>query len=281
MTDRDVLEKNIERLIHSAGPELHLPDERRNLIFEKLTGAGAAMEASAHRQSIWRRISESGITRLAAAAVITIAVLVGMNQLVGPIGVTSVAFAQVKQAVEKVKWMHVIGRDKNEVSEAWLSFGSQIRAKKDKQGKITYEAYGENKQYVYDPDTATVTISHMPGKMFALGAAGPFELFERLGEQEQNKGAKLTRRIGQYNQTKVEIWEFEKSEQGMIIEAKLFIDIQKHLPAAMEIKGTHNSTVVQDTRIEFKYPANGPEDIYWLGVPESATVVDETFPPGK
>jgi outer membrane lipoprotein-sorting protein len=235
-------------------------------------------------QVIWRTIMQSRITKFAAAAGIIIAVFVGMNRFVGPIGVTSVAFAQVKKALENVSWMHVVGQEKDEVSEAWLSFGSQIIVQKDNDGKIRYETYAENKRYAYDPDTNTITVSHLSDafrKVFALGAAGPFELFEKLVQEEHEKGANFTRKNGQYNEAKVEIWEITKSEQARLIEAKLIIDIRKHLPAAMEIRNTLNGTVRQDTRITFEYPDKGPEDIYELGVPRSAVIVDNTSAPNR
>jgi outer membrane lipoprotein-sorting protein len=47
------------------------------------------------RKIIWRTIMKSRMTKLAAAAVIIIAALLGLNRFVGPIGVTSTAFAKV------------------------------------------------------------------------------------------------------------------------------------------------------------------------------------------
>jgi hypothetical protein len=53
--------------------------------------------------NIWRTIMKSRITRLAAAAVILIAVVAGLHYYAGPIGVTSTAWAEL---VEKVEQSH-------------------------------------------------------------------------------------------------------------------------------------------------------------------------------
>ncbi|HUT28216.1 MAG TPA: hypothetical protein VMX13_00380 [Sedimentisphaerales bacterium] len=53
--------------------------------------------------SIWRTIMKSRITRLAAAAVIVIAVMVGLHYYAGPIGVTSVALGDVLRNVEQAR----------------------------------------------------------------------------------------------------------------------------------------------------------------------------------
>jgi hypothetical protein len=52
-------------------------------------------------ESIWRTIMKSGMTKLAAAAVIVAAVMVGLHYYAGPIGVTSVAWAELVQRVEQ------------------------------------------------------------------------------------------------------------------------------------------------------------------------------------
>jgi len=65
MTDNDISEKNIDRLIDSAGPELHLPTPRRKEILQTLTGKTTQQD-----KSIRRIITTSRVTKLAAAVLI-------------------------------------------------------------------------------------------------------------------------------------------------------------------------------------------------------------------
>ncbi|HUT31238.1 MAG TPA: HEAT repeat domain-containing protein [Sedimentisphaerales bacterium] len=75
MTDSDITEKNIDRLIRSAGPAIHIPPLRRADILQRLTGKTAQ-----EHKSIWRIVMKSKIVKLtAAAAVIIIAVVLGLT----------------------------------------------------------------------------------------------------------------------------------------------------------------------------------------------------------
>jgi hypothetical protein len=74
MTDNDISEKNIDRLVCSAGPALYLPSPRRTEILQTLTGKTAQ-----EQKSIWRAVTKSRITKLAAAAVLVIAGLLAVN----------------------------------------------------------------------------------------------------------------------------------------------------------------------------------------------------------
>ena len=55
------------------------------------------------RQTLWRTIMKSKITKLATAAVIIITVLIGINHFGGSIDMASVAFADVLDAISKAK----------------------------------------------------------------------------------------------------------------------------------------------------------------------------------
>jgi outer membrane lipoprotein-sorting protein len=78
-----------------------------------------------------RIIMKSPITKMAAAAVIIIAVLVGISQLVGPISVTTVTFAQVTEHILNARTVifdALIGdEESNPVIMHEIVAGSQIR----------------------------------------------------------------------------------------------------------------------------------------------------------
>ena len=57
--------------------------------------------ASIDLASVWRTIMKSRITKVAAAAVVIIAVMLGLHYYAGPIGVTSVAWAELVERVER------------------------------------------------------------------------------------------------------------------------------------------------------------------------------------
>ena len=268
MRPSENMEKLIKKLRFDAGAETH--DKILGNVLQVLNESEKEKSGVA-TPSTRRTIMKSPIAKLAAAAVIIIvAVLVGINQFGGSI--EAVALGQVIEAMKKVNWMHLVGREKEGgSSEAWLSFESKINIKKNENGRITYTNYHENKRYMYDPAKQTIYVYDVSGENFALGTAGPLQLFDELLQMERDKGAKITRR-------KVEIWEAVTSKGNMTVEGKVFIDIEKGLPMAMQVKVTRNGNILQDSDIRFEYPDKGPEDIYELGVPESAEIVDETQP---
>jgi hypothetical protein len=267
MRPSENMEKLIKKLRFNAGAETH--DRILGNVLQALD-ATEKQKSGATAPNIRRIIMKSPITKLVAAATIIIAVLVGINQFGDSI--EAVALGQVIEAMKKVNWMHVVGREKEGgSSEAWLSFESKINIKKNENDRITYTNYHENKRYMYDPAKQTIYVYDVSGENFALGTAGPLQLFDELLQMERDKGAKITRR-------KVEIWEAVTSKGNMTVEGKVFIDIEKGLPMAMQVKVTRNGKILQDSDVRFEYPDKGPEDIYELGVPKSAEIVDETQP---
>jgi len=84
--------------------------------------------------NIWRTIMKNRITELAAAAVITIVVAIGIYQFGGSIGLTSAAWAQVVRAFNEATDIHVVktytsadGRVVRE-NEAWIKNQTCFRA---------------------------------------------------------------------------------------------------------------------------------------------------------
>jgi len=264
MRPAEDIDKLIKKLRYKAGAATH---ERVLDNVLRALDESEKQKSGVTAPNIWRTIMKSPITKLAAAVVIVIAVLIGINQFGGSI--EAVALGQVIEAMKKVNWMHVVGREKEGgSSEAWLSFESKINIKKNENGRITYTNYHENKRYVYDPAKQTIYVYDVSGENFAFGTAGPLQLFEELLQMERDdKGAKITRR-------KAEIWEAVTSEGNMTVEGRVFIDIEKGLPMVMQVKVTSNGKIIQDSDVRFEYPQKGPEDIYELGAPKSAVVVD-------
>ncbi len=234
-----------------------------------------------------RIIMKSKITKLATAAVIVIAVLIVINQFGGSIDGSSVAWADIQKALGEVNWMHLVhisneSQEKDNVIRGetsrvtWIAFKSKIAIKEYSNGKISYYCHNEGTQYVYNPGDGVITKSVISDETFPFGSAGPIALFRQLLEKEQEKGRTVSRQVGEYKGSEVEIWEVLNSdEKERIIKAKLFIDINKNLPLAVKIEAeNHGNAVGSSVEVEFEYPAEGPRDIYEAGAPRSAKIVD-------
>jgi hypothetical protein len=110
MDEKDILERNIKRLIHSAGPELHLSDEKKSEILKGLTDAGAFLEVTMKPKPIWRTFIASKITKLVAAAAIIIAVLAAVYKSGSSIDGSSKAWAEAAKRIEQVHTMSAQSR---------------------------------------------------------------------------------------------------------------------------------------------------------------------------
>lgn len=283
MRSADNIKKAIRNLNATANANTH-----QRVLDDLLKIMQKSKKQSPAHQPTRRIIMKSKITKLATAAVIVIAVLIGINQFGGSIDGSSVAWADIQKALGEVNWMHLVhisneSQEKDyvvirgETSQVtWIAFKSKIAVVEHSSGKIIYYCHNEGTQYVYNPGDGIITKSVISDETFPFGSAGPIELFRQLLEKEQEKGRTVNRQAGKYKGSEVEIWEvLNSNEKERIIKAKLFIDINKNLPLAVKIGVEHpGKSVGQSIEVEFEYPTEGPRDIYEAGAPRSAKIVD-------
>jgi len=269
-------EEDIKRYFQKA--TLSTNPDKHEAIFEKIQNAQdqpITKTPASHRLIIRSNIMKSPITKCAAAALIIAVVLIGINQFGGSIDGANVAFGQIKRAVENVPWVHSVNSNSNCSDEGWLSFAQQIEINKKADGKVTYTDYRKKIKYVYSPKTETITLSDISNKKFALGTIDLFSFIEAYLDKEQIRGAELTRRNGLYHDMPAEILAITRSENNWTEEIKIFLNTESYLPLAVEVEsGDLNGESNYVGHITFDYPQNGPQDIYALGVPQTARIID-------
>ncbi|HUV41216.1 MAG TPA: hypothetical protein VMW23_05470 [Sedimentisphaerales bacterium] len=110
MTDNNEKDKRFSKLLSTVEKGKVLPDKQflaqlREKSVEEFESYST--ESKDHSQaetvSIWRIIMKSRITKIATAAIIIIAVMIGINQFGGPINMSSAAFAEVVQQVRNAR----------------------------------------------------------------------------------------------------------------------------------------------------------------------------------
>ncbi len=102
--------ENIENLIKNLDLDIDINAETERVILGKLIEAhekSKKMKSALVEPNIRRTIMRSPITKIAAAAVIIIAVLIGINQFGGSIDGASVAWADVAERFESVPFFNV------------------------------------------------------------------------------------------------------------------------------------------------------------------------------
>jgi hypothetical protein len=267
-----------------------------------LADAEAALEKSRKPVSaeiqppIWRTIMKAKVSKLAAAAVVAIAVIVGTHFLTG--SGASLALADIRAATQTIDWVRTTTEGTK--LEGWYAFESKIIIEKQEDGAIAFVDFGQNRQFHYDPHAETLTISEIVSdEVIGAKFEGPF--FERYdsafaflaeaAELIQAEGGKFRQSRGEYEGAKVLIWElshkapgyFSLDAEGNIVEVpreeygdetiRVFIDAEQHLPLAIQTKWVKKGELIHEKRTNFQYPDKGPKDIYDLGLPESVRIM--------
>lgn len=246
-----------------------------------MTAAEAAMAKPNEQQparvgmsgQIRRIIMNSKWTKLATAAVIMTAIILGIHILTGP--GTSITVAEVRKAMEDIDWMQQISTSKysERPQTVWYSFASKVKIVDANIG-IIYSDFKARKDLFWPRESKHVYESPIETKQFAHGTSGPFEMIDKmLSLAQAEHGKEVVKEPGSYQGQKVEIWRASHVKKGSKRTIIAYIDINSKLPiaATYDREGTYRVDP-EEVYIEFKYPETGPADIYEAGAPRSAQI---------
>lgn len=280
-------ETDLERLVsrlnidHEACP-LHR-EKLRVKMLSAFDEAGRQLQKQNSPQGVIRRtIMRSSITKLAAAAVIIVAIGLGMYVLTGSIDGASITLAQIRQAAGDIDWMQIVS-GVEEAESLWLSFGSKLEIVIGNDGKIVYSDFKTRKRFAWerggrDIHESSIDEHHDRGQ-FLGGASGPFDLLDSLFGSllTAEKGYEITKTLGSHQDREVEVWVArrtrEKPGSTRTEITTVYIDIDKKLPVAFTEQVEEADGKIRIERSgEFRYPQTGPADIYQAGAPRSAQI---------
>lgn len=226
---------------------------------------------------------KSNITKIAAAVVVIIAVIVGVNRFGGSISITAIAFADINEAMKNVPWLYMESRGSERgitgVGEQWIGLESKIHASKYADGKVTVINLNEHKSYKYDPENHTITIDNFNEDYYPLNLSSPVELLESMFKMAKEQGAQFTTSQAKYNGQKVQLQEIIFSGAGPNRDesqhARLYIQADRKLLLAAKVEGKDSKgNITMNGEITFSYPSKGPSDIYDLGVPKDTKIIN-------
>jgi len=233
------------------------------------------------KPGIWRLFMRSGISKAAAAAVLIIAAAIVIHQSGGSVGLTTIALADISEAMKKVPWMRMtngglngFGGNVAPPTELLLGFHTKIAASKDGKGNITLSDYSEHKSYTYDLEDGALTIDYLDKDDFPAYLSSAFVVVESMQKMSQQQGARVVTTEGEYQGEKVQLQEI--SMEGAAQAARLCIQLDSKLLLAIQVMVTDpngNKTVAGELAID--YPQTGPASVYDLGVPRDARIIDK------
>jgi hypothetical protein len=265
------------------------PAHRESLRGQMLSVFNASEEQTiSQSKPLWRTIMKSPITKLAAAAVIIFAVLFGIHLIGNSVDVTTVALANVVENTNKMPWMHATVKryqnGKEHIYQHWCNFPSEKEFGKGQNGSVWCFDYGTGqKQLSYQPSTNTLKVDKLPEGIYGTDAA--YNLINALVQYQAEENATISEYLDKLNGRKVKVFQIEKimPDYGMSIGSTVVAKTKYYLLADTKTKLmiafraeylNKNDRVISHIKAEVTYPETGPEDIYALGVPRTAKIID-------
>ena len=224
--------------------------------------------------SIWRTIMKSPVTKLAAAAVIVIAVFIVINQFGDSIDGTTTAFAQITENMKKMSWMHGVVETTGERLEVWFSFERRVMASKRVPGEIRYQDGLKQTIQVYEPDSNTITISYSTTDALAGVGSSVLDFPKFILKHFDDTGENVIQEAGKYEGKDSKKYKMSGILGGMDMRIEMIVDAEKDILLFINQKVFDKTGTLQmEANAYFDYPENGPNNIYEIGVPASVKIV--------
>jgi len=259
MRPAEDIDELIKKLRYKANVETHdrvLGNVMRALDESEKQKTGAAAP------DIWRTIMKSPITKIAAAAVIIIAVMIGLHRFTGSIDGATVALAEVRQALDEVKYMHSESYDEEQHFQISWS-GSGIYCHKAVDGSCVYVTSDPDRKVEYAPKTKVITIS-WPGDGYWGAHETPLQTIKRRLDHHVEYSKRIETNRGELNGQEVDVVKIYGTREDANEIITMWCDPLSHLPLKLHRR---------DITIAYSYPEEAPADIYELGAPRSAIVI--------
>jgi hypothetical protein len=209
MSPTENIERLIRKLRYKAGAKT--TDRILGNIMQALDKT-QEQKSALSESSIWRIIMKSPVTKFAAAAVIIIAVMVGLYQFIGPIDEASIAFADVVEKINEARCVVFYQQINKWDKTKQMISESGIWRTEFPNGQITLLDFTDGKQLDLMPESKRAILTHM------IGRKRPERLFDCLswlrklqengefaGVEEVN-GKKAELFISKSEYEKISIW---------------------------------------------------------------------------
>lgn len=244
MRPGDNIEKKIERLHFKAGAKMH---DRILSDVLKAHNESKKAESAALQPNVWRIIVKSRITKLAAVAVIIIAVLIGINHFGGSLDMASVAWGEVIRKAEVVSSLmaevtiEISFRGNNKLfykEDIYVDGDYGTRSNIYRNGElflIKYRLHNKKIAYQIQPKEKKYVRLDLSGEQAAIGL-NPDDPRQWLRKILSGDYVELGH--GNINGIDVEGIEARNPEiTGESMTMRLWVDVETDLPVRIEIEG--------------------------------------------
>jgi len=271
------IEKLIKERRYKAGAKAY--DKARDSFLQAVDDH-LKYKAAPNELKLWRKIMKSRITKLAAAAVIIIAVCIVIHQSGGSI--ENVTFAQIRENMRAMPWLHAVAEAKQAAGmemvdirlEVWLCLERQLSAAKDSNGKVIFQNELEHIFQAYDPNTETITILPDKGLNWNKNLSSVGDIPGAMINAYEEAGEKVVRETGKYKGKDVLIFRMSAFLDGRDLWVEMAVDTKMQVVVFISQKAyDKDGKLTEEVNAHVDYPETGPETIYDVGVPRSAKIV--------
>lgn len=261
--DESEFRKIINRLNIDTEPNpMHRDDLRAQMLRVFNEAKQQSQKPKTPHGALRRIIMKSPVTKIAAAAAIIIALLIGINHLGGSIDGATVALAEVRQALDEVKYMQSESYDKEQHFETSWS-GSGIYCHKAVNGFCVYVTTNPDRKVEYFPKTKAIRIS-WPGEGYWGAHETPLQSIKRSLDHHVKYAKRTETNRGQLNGQEMDVVKIYGTREDANEIITIWCDPLSHLPLKLRRR---------DITVAYSYPEEAPADIYELGAPRSARVI--------
>jgi len=282
------LTEDIEKLIKNVNIETNAPKDKEVLgdIVEAFEQSKKKESANA-QTNFWRIIMRSRMTKLAAAVVIIIVAIIGVNQFGGSIDVAGVAFADVRAAFLAQSWVHLqydndtelwynlkTGDHCHKQLYSWGGSFVYINRTDNLRQRYTPEhgqhiredrptVYKDNIIPPYEPKTAWETIVGHWEKIAEQGGSGYHEVEIKADTLDGKRTVRF------------DIYYIDALDRKLLTK-QVWADLLTKLPIKIREKLSAQARKDQNRECVtgvFSFPETGPLSIYDLGVPKDLPIV--------
>jgi len=267
-------DKEIESAFREAVECFPPPDGLQEAIAAELSRIGApqadskSMEAAATSARPKRSAVRILKWAMPLAAACAAAAVVIVSLLPGPAIVQS-AYAEIATAVGNSKaaeWVHFVSQ-KGQL-ETWVSWHPFRVFQKTAQGAVGFEDGESYESLRYDPDQKTIQmVDRATNLSDATASSGMLNFIMSSINEDREQGLSFEKSQATVNGKKCTVYSVK--EPGGTLRKKLAVDDHAKQIVRYEIL-----VYGQQIAMDFDYPASGPKDIYALGVPRDAKIVD-------
>ncbi len=244
---------------------------------QRILGDALAALAQSTRNSLRSTIMKKHWPKLAAAAVIIVAIMGSWLFQASP-DMASSAYAELLQAVDNSKateWVHFRTIQAGEEVEGWISI-QPYRQFIRRSNTIECIDAQTAQRFEYNVSSRTLMVKLIPElrseRVLALLKKSSFFEVSLAGIEQikEDQGLKVTRTQQEIDGKTYTVLHLT-SETNEHMSGQIRIDPELSRIVSITIPG---SVSREPMTIDLDYPTSGPEDIYALGVPRDAKIID-------